>query len=432
MAYTAEDAADGTRRPLMFSFNGGPGSASLWLHLGALGPQRVALPDDASFPEPPFKLVDNPDTWLAETDLVFIDPVGTGYSRAAKPDQARKFFSLRGDIESIREFIRLYLTREERWGSPLYLVGESYGTTRAAGLSEDLLDHGIAPSGILLVSTVLNFQTVRFANGNDLPYILYLPSYAATAWYHRKLEPELQADLHRTYEEVHAFALGEYTLALAQGDRLSPEKRQDIAAKIARYTGLSAAFVDRSDLRIELGRFCKELLRDRKRTVGRLDSRYVGIDADAASSNVETDPSMSAIRAPYTSAFHQLIRGRLGYRTDLPYYVLGEGIGAWDYGGGGGSGPGGGQGYADTSASLRDAMAKNPHLRLFVASGYYDLATPIAATEYTLEHMDLDPSMRPRITTRNYDSGHMMYIHEPSMRQLAQDVFTFLKADAAR
>jgi carboxypeptidase C (cathepsin A) len=420
IAYTLDDAGERAKRPLMFSFNGGPGSSSVWLHLGALGPKRVPLPDDATFARPPFALVDNEHTWLDATDLVFIDPVGTGFSRAAKPELTKKFHGLRGDIDSVGEFIRMYLTRNGRWTSPLYLVGESYGTTRAAGLSDHLVDRGIALNGIVLVSTVLNFQTLRFGTGNDLPYVLYLPTYAATAWYHKRLPDELQdRPLRAVLDEVERWASGAYAQALERGDRLSDEEYAAVADRLARYTGLGRDYIDASNLRVEIMRFCKELLRDRKRTVGRLDSRYTGIDADAARDRPEADPSMSAIRPPYTATFAAYVREDLGYETDRPYYILGEGVGPWDWGTGG-------QGYPDTSAALRDAIAKNPFLRVFVASGYFDLATPYAATEYTLAHMNLAPEQRGQVATSLYEAGHMMYVHGPSLAKLKDDVARFL------
>ena len=421
VAYTKEDAGPKRERPLMFSFNGGPGSASVWLHLGALGPRIVRLPDDAGFARPPFRVEDNPATWLEFTDLVFIDPVGTGYSRAATPDQNRKFHGLRGDIESVGEFIRLYLTRNERWGSPLYLVGESYGTTRASGLSDYLVDNGIALNGVVLVSTVLNFQTLRFGQGNDLPYYLYLPSYAATAWYHKQLADDLQAkDVEDFLAEVEDWAINTYAIALERGDRMGDDERAEVVASLARYTGLSEEYVENADLRLEIMRFTKELLRDQRRTVGRLDSRYKGIDASGIGERIEQDPSMSAIRAPYTSAFQQYIRDELEYDTDRPYYILGEGVGAWDYG------PAG-NGYADTSAALRDAFAKNPFLKVHVASGYYDLATPYFAADYTLSHMDLVPEQRANISTSRYEAGHMMYVHGPSLEKLSEAIGEFVE-----
>lgn len=420
MAYTLDGAGSAPQRPLMFSFNGGPGSASVWLHLGALGPRRVKMLDDGGMPAPPYQLVDNDQTWLDQTDLVFIDPVGTGYSRAVKPELASKFFGLRGDIESVGEFIRMYITRYERWSSPLFLVGESYGTTRAAGLSGYLVEKGIAFNGILLISTILNFQTARFAQGNDLPHILFLPTYTATAWYHKKLPVDLQQQpLRRVLDEVEKWTVADYTVALAKGDRLTSEERQGIIDKLARYTGLSKTYIDNANLRIEIMRFDKELLRDQRRTVGRLDSRFKGFDASGVSERPDFDPSNAAIRPPYTATFNSYVRTELGYKSDLEYYILGGGIGRWDFGSD--------NSYADTSESLRSAFAKNPFLKLFVASGYYDLATPYFAAEYTLNHMGLDPSLRGNIKLAYYEAGHMMYIEMKSLAQLKRDVSAFVQ-----
>jgi carboxypeptidase C (cathepsin A) len=423
MAYIADNAGNASQRPLMFSFNGGPGSASVWLHLGALGPKRVRMLDDGQMPPPPFQLVDNESTWLDFTDLVFIDPVGTGYSRAARPELASKFFGLQGDIQSVGEFIRLYLARNERWSSPLFLVGESYGTTRASGLSGYLVEHGIAFNGILLISTIMNFQTTRFAKGNDLPYVLFLPTYTAIAWYHKKLPPDLQADLRKTLDEAERWAATDYTVALAKGDRLTPAERQEVIDKLARYTGLDKRFLDNSDLRVEISRFDKELLRDEKRTVGRLDGRFKGIDALAASETPDFDPSIAAIRPPYTATFNDYVRRELGFKSDLEYYVLGGGVGRWDFGAD--------NVYADTSEALRSAFAKNPYMKLFVASGYYDLATPYFATQYTLKHMGLDPSLRGSVETTFYEAGHMMYIDKTSLAQLRRDAQAFVQGALA-
>lgn len=403
----------------MFSFNGGPGSPALWLHLGALGPKRVKMDPQGEMPKPPFELVDNPHTWLEETDLVFIDPVGTGYSRALNKEIGEKFWCLTGDIESVGEFIRLYLTRFERWSSPLYLVGESYGTTRAAGLSGHLVSKGIAFSGIVLVSSILNFQTTMFTKGNDLPYKLFLPTYAATAWYHGALDAKLQADLGKTLEEVETWAMGEYSAALDKGDQIPEREAARIAAKLARYTGLSREYVGHANLRVKIHAFCKELLRKQRRTVGRLDSRFKGIDLDQTGQFFEHDPSMSALMPPYTSMFNQYVRAELGYKTDLEYQIFGGILSPWKFGEAR-------EGAPDTADALRAALSKNPHMRVYIASGYYDLATPYFATEYTLAHMGLDPSVRTNITTGEYEAGHMMYIHEPCLAQLKRDVAKFV------
>ena len=419
------DQPDSKRRPLTFSFNGGPGSASVWLHLGAIGPRRVKMNSDGSMPAPPYQLIDNDGTWLTKSDLVFIDPVGTGYSRPARPDLGQKFFGLQGDVESVGEFIRMYLTRYERWTSPLFLAGESYGTTRASALAGYLIQRGIAFNGIMLISTIMNFSTTRFDSGNDLPYPLYLPSYTATAWYHKKLPPDLQAKpVNRVIAEAEAWASGEYTTALAKGGRLTPQERQDTIAKLARYTGLDPKFLDYADLRVNLNLFRKELLRAERRSIGRLDSRFKGYDSSLATDSTEYDASEAAIRPPYTSTFNDYVRTELGYKTDLEYYILGGGIGPWNWGTN--------NNYVDTSTQLRTAMARNPFLKVFVASGYYDMATPYYAVEYTLHHISIDPSLLKNVSTSYYEAGHMMYIDEKSLTKLHQDVSKFIDDSVRR
>jgi carboxypeptidase C (cathepsin A) len=425
MAYTLDGATPHAQRPLTISFNGGPGSASVWLHLGAIGPKRVRMNPDGTMPPPPYELVDNELTWLSQSDLVFIDPVGTGYSRAARPELGQKFFSLNGDIESVGEFIRLYLSRYERWTSPLFLAGESYGTTRASALSGYLIDRGIAFNGILLISTIMNFETTNFAAGNDLPYALFLPSYAATAWYHKKLTPELQTrPVQQIVSEVEQWSASEYLLALGKGDQLAPAERQDMVTKLSRYTGLEPRFIDNANLRVSLNLFRKELLRTEKRSIGRLDSRFKGYDAIIATDSPDFDASEAAIRPPYTSTFNNYVRSELGYKTDLEYYILGGGITSpWNWNTN--------NGYVDTSTALRNALAKNPYLKVFVAMGYYDMATPYFAAEYTLHHMSLDPVLLKNISTGHYEAGHMMYIDEKSLTRMRADVQKFIE-DAQR
>ncbi|MBM3723900.1 MAG: peptidase S10 [Acidobacteria bacterium] len=419
IAYTAETDQPAARRPLMFSFNGGPGSASVWLHLGVLGPKRIRMNDDGSLPPPPYVMEDNQSTWLDKADIVFIDPVGTGYSRATKPELARKYNGFTGDIESVGEIIRLYLTRYNRWHSPLFLIGESYGTTRAAGLAGHLADRGIAFNGIVLVSSILNFQTARFTKGNDLPYMLFLPTYTATAWYHKKLAPDLQKDLRGTLAQARAWAESDYWVALAKGDRLTGAESSAVAEKLARFTGLSKGFVERSGLRIEIMRFIKELLREKGVTVGRLDSRLTAFENTNAAETPQFDPSNSAIRPPYTAAMSRYLHESLNYRTDQVYYILGGGIAPWDYSAAQNQ-------FADTSDSLRQALAKNPHMKVLVCSGYYDLATPFFATEYTLAHMGLDPRLRGQIRVEEYEAGHMMYIHTASLVKMKRDGAAFI------
>jgi carboxypeptidase C (cathepsin A) len=419
MAYTLDNPAP--KRPLMFSFNGGPGSASIWLHLGAIGPRRVKMLPDGGMPQPPFELIDNEDTWLDQTDLVFIDPVGTGYSRATKKDLAKKFFSVRGDISSVGEFIRLYLSRYQRWNSPLFLVGESYGTTRAAGLSGYLIDRGIALNGVVLVSSVLNFQTLQFTRGNDLPYVLYLPTYTATAWYHKKLPSDLESqNLAAVLNDVQQFAAGPYATALGKGDSLTPQERQSLVEQVARYTGLDQSVVSFNDMRLKQPVFCRELLKSQRLVVGRLDSRFTGDELSQVQREAQFwDPSMAVIRPPFTATFNNYVRTDLGFKSDLEYYVLGGGIGEWDWGSAG-------EGFPDTSEALRLAFVKNPYMKLFVANGYYDLATPFFATRYTLDHMNLTFEQHQRITLGYYDAGHMMYIKSDSLSRLKKDVSGFL------
>jgi len=418
MAYTVDPSGPGAnRRPLMFSFNGGPGSSSVWLHLGALGPKRVKMQPEGYMPAPPFILVDNEYTWLDKTDLVFVDPIGTGYSRPAKKDLGKKFWTVRGDIESIGEFIRLYLTSYERWNSPLFMVGESYGTFRAAGLAGYLIDKGIAFNGVLLVSTFMNFETLNTSRGNENGYILFLPTFTATAWYHKKLPPDLQKDLRATLREVERWALTEYAAALAKGDQLSGAERQATIDQLARYTGLNRTYIDNSNLRIEQPQFSAELLRDQKRVVGRLDSRFTGQPLSGVAEMSMEDPSMSAIRPPYTATFNNYVRQELGYKSDQEYYILGGGISGWDTGG-----------MKSTDDELRNAFIKNPYMKLFVAAGYYDMATPYFGAKFSLDHLGLDPALRANITTTSYEAGHMMYIQNESLAKLKQDVSKFLES----
>ena len=411
---------DGPNRPLTFSFNGGPGSASVWLHLGAIGPKRVKMNADGTMPAPPYQLIDNDATWLTKSDLVFIDPVGTGYSRAARPDLSQKFFGLQGDIESVGEFIRMYLTRFERWTSPLFLAGESYGTTRASALSGYLIDRGIAFNGIMLISAIMNFETTAFAAGNDLPFALFLPSYAATAWYHKKLPSDLQAKpLARVIDEAEAFASGDYMVALERGARLSAQERQEAINRLSRFTGLDSKFLDYANLRVNLNLFRKELLRTERRSIGRLDSRFKGFDSNLASDSTDYDASEAAIRPPYTSTMNNYVRSELGYKTDLEYFILGGGIGPWNWGTN--------NNYVDTSTALRNALAKNPFLKIFVAMGYYDMATPYYAVEYTLNHISIDPLLLKNFSRSYYEAGHMMYIDEKSLTKLHGDVNKFMQ-----
>jgi carboxypeptidase C (cathepsin A) len=414
VAYTADNAS--AKRPLTFVFNGGPGSATIWLHMGAFGPRKVKALPDGGMPPPPFETVDNEQTWLDQTDLVFIDAIGTGYSRALSPEAGKKYWGLLGDLDAFGEFIRVYLQENSRYHSPLYLAGESYGTTRAAGLSGWLIDHGIALNGITMISTVLNFQTTGFAVGNDLPYLSYLPTYALTAAYHHKLAPELNANLPSLKDEVMKWCNDEYSVILQKGDSLTPAERQSAIDHLARYTGLSKTFIANSNLRIDLPHFDAELLREEGKTVGRLDGRFTGTNASGTQQSPDFDASEAVIRPPYTSVFGDYVKKELGYDTDLVYWVLGGGIGPWAY-------PGDGRGgFPDVSQMLLRAFAKNPYMHLFVAEGYYDAATPIGGVEYTLNHMNLTPEMHKNISRDTFAAGHMVYIDTPSIIKLKKDI----------
>ena len=338
------------------------------------------------------------------------------------PPITRNIGALEADLEAVGEFIRLYLSRNKRWTSPLYLAGESYGTTRAAGLAGHLIERGIAFNGVVLISTVMNFQTLRFTKANDLPYTLYLPSFCAAAHYHGKLGDELQArNLRELLHEVAAWSEADYTVALAKGDRMTETERQAIADQLSRYTGLSPRFILGADLRINIMSFCKELLRDDKRAVGRLDSRFIGIMASAEGTSFDFDPSMNAISPPYNAVFNQYVREQLGYESDLNYEILSFKVNEnWKYQGGR---------FPDTSEGLRAAFARNPFMRVLVAQGYYDLATPFQAAYYSLAHMGMDRALRDNITIEEYEAGHMMYVHPASLAKLKADVTTFISAE---
>jgi carboxypeptidase C (cathepsin A) len=420
VAYTRDGIEDKTRRPITFAFNGGPGSSSVWLHLGIVGPRRVHMTEEGFMPQPPFKLVDNEYSLLDISDLVFIDPVSTGYSRPAEGQKAREFHGFQKDIESVGDFIRLYTTRYQRWTSPKFLIGESYGTTRSAGLSGYLQErHGMYLNGIMLISSILNFQTALFNPGNDLPYILFLPTYAATAYYHGRVRT--RKSLESFLKEVEKFASGDYTLALGRGSSLPAKERSRIATELSRFTGLSVEYILRSNLRIEIFRFTKELLRNKNRTAGRLDSRFTGIDRDSAGENFEFDPSMAAITGPYTATLYDYVRGELNFESDLPYEILNGKVWPWSYAQNENN-------YVDVAETLRKSMSSNPFLKVHVANGYFDLATPYYATRYTFDHLGLDSSLQDNITMSYYPAGHMMYIHMPSLIALKKNLEIFMKS----
>ncbi|MFN8008086.1 MAG: peptidase S10 [Terriglobia bacterium] len=423
VAYTL-DGQEAGKRPVTFAFNGGPGSASVWLHLGALGPKRVALQPEGFMPAAPYRMVDNPDTLLDRSDLVLVDAIGAGFSRASNETTAKKFWGVKGDIEAFGEFIRLYITRYERWGSPLFLLGESYGTTRAAGVAAHLADGGISFNGITLLSMVLNFQTLVDNKSNDLPYIMLVPSFTMIAGYHKKLAPDLQQNLEKARQEAAQWASTTYALALAKGDALTPEERQRIVSQLSRYTGLTEQLVSNANLRIDVVKFTHNLLLDQKLRVGRLDGRFTGLDPQGLLDTPFYDPTTAAILPPYTSVFNQYVRAELGYKSDMPYKVFAfrddDSDAKWEWGSGI-------EGFPDTAKSLREALVKNPYLKVLVMEGYYDLATPYFAADYTIDHLDLTPALRNNISFARYNAGHMVYIELNSLAKMKGDLTEFME-----
>ena len=424
VAYT-RDGADLRRRPVTFLFNGGPGSSSVWLHLGSFAPVRVATSDAEPTPPAPYSVTENPFSLLDRTDLVFVDAMSTGFSRLVGKGQGKDFFGTDQDIRAFGDFILRYATVFGRWNSPKYLLGESYGTTRAAGLANALQDRGMPLNGLVLVSSWLN-SYVDFGsppNSLEITYQLFLPTMAATAWYHHAL-PHEHASLPTLLQEVREFALGAYQHALNQGSRLSDPERDSVVARMHEYTGLGEEFIRRARLRITPDRFQKELLRGKLRTVGRLDARFVGVDHDAAGESPEYDAADVAISGPFTSAFNQYLQSELHYDGGSTYLTSNYPVvGAdWDnrHRVAGGRWP-----IPDVSEDLRQAMSRNPYLRVFSANGYYDFATPFFETEYTLQHMGLDPALEKNISYGYYESGHMIYLHQAALAQLKHDLATF-------
>ena len=423
IAYTKDGVPDLGRRPITFSFNGGPGSSSVWLHLGLLGPRRVLLKEDGSSLPPPYQLVDNEFSLLDETDLVFIDPVSTGFSRPVKPDDAKKFHSVESDLRSVASFIRLYTTRNTRWGSPKFIIGESYGTTRAAGLTGELREHQrMNVNGIMLVSTVLNFETIAFARGNDLPYVLYLPSYTAAAWHHQKLPPDLQRlSLAEVMAKAENFAAGDYNHALLLGAALPPDTRRATVKELARLTGLSEEIIDRANLRVAMSRFAAELLRAENRVIGRFDARFKGYVRDRLAGGMEYDPTTEAVASVFASTFNNYVRAELNYKSDLPYEILSSLD--WDWGEQ--------NRFLNVAETLADSVTRNPYLRVHVSAGDYDLATPWSAVRYTFNHLQMDPDLARNITLDTYTAGHMMYLNVPDLKKQKADLARFIRDTAA-
>jgi carboxypeptidase C (cathepsin A) len=427
VAYTL-DGQDAGQRPLTFAFNGGPGSATIWLHMGALGPKRVVLEPDGFMPPAPYHIAENPHTLLDKSDLVLVDAIGTGFSRAANADLSKKFWGVKGDIEGFSEFIRLFITRYERWSSPLFLLGESYGTTRAAGIAGNLADQGISFNGITLLSTALSFQTLVDNKSNDQPYILLIPSFTMIAGYHKRLPPDLMQDMTRAREESVQWASTEYAQALAKGDALTGEERQKVIDQMARYTGLNKQVLDDANLRIDVPKFTHNLLLDQKTRVGRLDGRFTGPDPDGVLDTPFYDPTQSAILPPYTSVFNHYVRTDLGYKTDMLYQVFPADPNfetVWNWGSGIG-------GFPDTATALRQAIVKNPYLKVLVMEGFYDLATPFYAADYTMDHLNLGPRYRKNISFATYEAGHMVYLPADGLKKMKSDEAGFIDKSLSR
>lgn len=412
-------AKDTTTRPVMFCFNGGPGASAVWLHLGGLGPRRLDFPPDGLTPATVSRVVDNPNSILDATDLVFVDPIGTGVSRAAKGEKPEQFFGLDEDIEAVGEFVRLFTTREQRWASPKYLLGESYGVMRVGGLAEYLQEkHGLYCEGVALMSGILSFQTLNGATGNDLPCTIYLPTMTATAHYHRRLAPDLQTDFAKAVAESRAFARGEYATALLKGAALTPTERSRTATQLARFTGLTAEQAEEQDLRIDPSFFREMLLRKEGKILGRFDARVTGEDGNRSTPRPEFDPSFSNIVGGFASAVNAYVRGELNYESDHPYHVLTPLPWRWSSFEGR---------YVSTEDRFAEALKTNPRLRVLVMAAHRDLACPEDAVAYSLSHITIPAAARARIATQHYESGHMMYLYRPDAEKLRRDLVEFVK-----
>ncbi|MEL6626324.1 MAG: peptidase S10 [Bacteroidota bacterium] len=421
IAYTKDGVKDISQRSICYTFNGGPGSSSVWLHMGGLGPKRIKMAEDGDVLPPPYETIDNPYTWLGETDLVFIDPMMTGYTRPAGEVDKKKFLGYQEDLRLVGDFIRLYTNRYKRWASPKFLAGESYGTTRAAGLTGYLQNrHGMYLNGIVLISAVLEFGSIRDYRGNDLAPLLRFPSFVATSWFHGKLDKKYD-NLEELLQEVEVFTLKEYSYALMMGDALPENEREAIIDKLHNYTGLSKAYIDQTNLRLFVGKYNKELLREEGKTVGRLDSRFKSVDYDNAGDSYEYDPSYNrVIYGPFTTAVNDHFTRTLNYENDIPYEILTGRARPWNYSNVQNR-------FLNVAETLRSSMTRNPYLKVWIVSGYYDLATPYFATDYVVDHMFLPADLKKNITINYYPSGHMVYIHQPSLVKLQQDFKAFIQ-----
>ena len=428
-AYTRDGVRDTDRRPLMFAFNGGPGSSSIWLHMGVLGPER-ALVNDAGFaPPPPARRTDNAFSIIDVTDLVMVDPVGTGMSRPLGKAEGKRFWGVDQDIRSVGQFVREYVTQNGRWASPKYILGESYGGIRSAGLVHHLQsEHSMHFNGVILVSPFLSMGSGIDGAHNDLPHALYLSTFAATARYHGALG-EAAGDLESFVGEVEAFALGEYMDALLKGYTIPADEKARVAGRLAGYTGVSEAFWLRADLRVSHGQFLQELMRDERVVTGRIDGRFLGPALNPLAENMDYDPFFPSVGPAYVAAFMDYLREELGYEGGETYRAsaFGEVGQNWDWAHKPPQSSGWAVPWADLRPDLAVAITTNPGLHVLVQQGYYDLATPIGATRYDLAHLDIPTEARARIREAWYEAGHMMYLHEPSLRRFRVDLARFIR-----
>jgi len=418
VAYT-KDGEDPATRPIAFLFNGGPGSATIWLHMGSFGPKIARMGEEGFQPAPPYELVDNPNTLLGVSDLVFVDAVDTGYSRTADGVERETFHGQDGDIRAFGEFIAEYVRVFDRYPSPKFLIGESYGSIRSAGLAQELQSrHGIELNGVALLSALLTYQTLRTAPNNDIAYATLIQTYAATAWYHERLPSDLQQkSLTAVVDEARTFAFGDYMLALTKGNTLSDNERTAMAERLARFTGLSAEFMLQANLRVDAGRYRKELLRDQRLVVGRLDSRFTALDADAAGEEQEFDPSNTALVGPYVAMFRHYVDNDLEWESDVHYATRGD-VRPWTYVQ---------NSYMDMTDTLRQTMAINPFLEVFVICGYYDMATTVGGIEFSMSHLAYDRQITERVSFGYYEGGHMMYIRPSAHAALTRDTAAFIR-----
>jgi carboxypeptidase C (cathepsin A) len=432
-AYTRSDAKDLSQRPISFVYNGGPGSASVWLHMGSFSPRRVITVNADATPPAPYKLAENPQCLLDKTDLVFVDPVGTGFSHAVGKAQDKDFWGVDQDVKSLAQFINTYVSRNTRWNSPKFLIGESYGTFRSAALSNYMQSHdGLYFNGIVLISSVLNLGTISFNPGEDMPYVFYLPSYAATAWYHKVLK-DRPDNLNAFLDETRKFSQTEYAGALMKGSKLGEAEKSAVAKKLSRYTGLSEDYLIKANLRVNLPQFMKELQRGRGLTTGRLDARFSGWSYDLLGEYAEYDPQDVAINGAFTAAFNNYVRDELKFGQDKVYRTGSDEAGTnWDWKHRGGGDNFGFPGSPNVEGDLIQAMLANPHLQVEVENGIYDLATPFFATEYTMEHLALPEKLQKNIHLQYYDAGHMMYLRDEDLAKLKSNIASFFDAASKR